>query len=154
MSLTGSESDGSFQACSQLLAGDLLLSYLPRQCLILLCSAARGALHSGRHRVVRHKHTLAHLPGVFAGQRLHRCNWTEIGSFSNGTGWLFCDFCKAAGPRPVLKPTSTPLNSPTPACPECWFALIGARLGVEERKTDRKEGEELGEVKEREEKRK
>lgn len=39
--------------------------------------------------------------------------------------------------------SETPLSPPTPACPKCWFALIGAQLGDEKRKTERKRERKL-----------
>lgn len=146
MSLTGSESDGSFQACLQLLAGDLLLSYFPpRVCYpSVQCSSAVALKRlrctvrsdSGRHRVVplvqcAQTHTLARLPGVFSGsasiavigRKKTTTTTKKTAGFcraeARGAGWLFCDFCSAAGPKPDLKPPPSPCNtglSRTPVC--------------------------------------
>lgn len=145
MSLTGSESDGSFQACLQLLAGDLFRSYFPPRVSYpsVQCSercVTQWEAPSGTAAAVR---TNTHLPVSLVCSPGSNC-MAVIGQKekkkskqqdSKGTEWLFCDFCAVVGPKPALKPTATPQTPQHRLVQNA--ALIGARQGDKERKRER-----------------
>lgn len=165
MSVTGSESDGSFQACSQLLAGDLFLSYLPPECLILLCSAVRGALHSGRHRVVppvqcAQTHTCTSpwcvLPGSDSiavigqkekGKNKKQQERREPDGYSTTSA-------QQRDRSQLWNPPQLPPESPTTGLSRMLVCLNWRSTGRWREEDREKEGEEQGESGEREEKKK